>query len=166
MENKNRRYADSRNHLSTFSSFFCCSASRIPHPNSNSHPYLHSHRYRKDKPWDTDDIDHWKVDPVTPEEKLPAPLEESSFATLFPTYREQYIREVWPIVTKYVYPLVFFCFCITDESILSCNCLALCSSCLQPTLYLVLVVVLMPVSPRLVPPSLYLQTTQDIRCRL
>jgi ribosomal RNA assembly protein len=57
-------------------------------------------RYRKDKPWDNESIDHWKIDPVTEEEGLPAPLEESSFATLFPKYREKYIREIWPIVTK------------------------------------------------------------------
>ena len=34
---------------------------------------------------DTEDIDHWKVDEWTEEDKLPGPLlEESSFATLFP----------------------------------------------------------------------------------
>lgn len=29
-------------------------------------------------------------------------LEESAFATMFPQYREQYIREVWPAVTKHL----------------------------------------------------------------
>lgn len=45
-------------------------------------------------------IDFWKVDPFNPGD-MPAPLtEESSFVILFPTYREQYLREIWPIVTK------------------------------------------------------------------
>jgi ribosomal RNA assembly protein len=56
-------------------------------------------RHRKDKPWDTDDIDHWKIEPFKPEESSGPLLEESSFATLFPKYREAYLKEIWPHVT-------------------------------------------------------------------
>lgn len=43
-------------------------------------------------PWN---IEEWK------EGDMPGPLlEESSFATLFPKYREKYLREVWPQVTR------------------------------------------------------------------
>jgi ribosomal RNA assembly protein len=59
-------------------------------------------KYRRDKPWDSSDIDHWKIEEWTEEDskKVNPLLEESSFATLFPKYREKYLREVWPIVTK------------------------------------------------------------------
>ncbi|KAI8911464.1 ribosomal RNA assembly protein mis3 [Gorgonomyces haynaldii] len=57
-------------------------------------------RYRRDKPWDTDDIDHWKIESFTPEQSSGAFLEESSFATLFPKYREQYLRQIWPQLTQ------------------------------------------------------------------
>ncbi|KZP00056.1 hypothetical protein CALVIDRAFT_544217 [Calocera viscosa TUFC12733] len=59
-------------------------------------------RFRKDKPWDTDDIDQcWKVDKFDPtDNKGGTFLQESSFATLFPKYREKYLREVWGAVTK------------------------------------------------------------------
>lgn len=62
-----------------------------------------NNKYRRDKPWDNDEIDHWKEESWDPEkDRLPGEqlLEESSFATLFPKYREAYLRQVWPIVTK------------------------------------------------------------------
>lgn len=60
-------------------------------------------KYRKDKPWDTDDIDKWKIEPfdVKPGDDSLSPFtEESSFATLFPKYREKYLKEVWSHVKK------------------------------------------------------------------
>ena len=60
-------------------------------------------KYRRDKPWDNEDIDHWKIDHWDEEnDNLIGGhlLEESSFATLFPKYRETYLRQVWPIVTR------------------------------------------------------------------
>ncbi len=64
-------------------------------------PKKNHNKYRRDKPWDNEDIDHWKIDPWK-EDDLPGGrlLEESSFATLFPKYRENYLRQVWPVVTK------------------------------------------------------------------
>ncbi|KAJ3777048.1 hypothetical protein FB446DRAFT_719059 [Lentinula raphanica] len=60
-----------------------------------------SKSHRKDKPWDTDDIDQWKIDAFNPaDNKAGAFTEESSFATLFPKYREKYLREVWSAVTR------------------------------------------------------------------
>jgi hypothetical protein len=65
-------------------------------------PVNKNKRYRKEKPWDNAEIDHWAIPKVTADDPLDAPLEESSFATLFPKYREKYLREVWPLVTKSV----------------------------------------------------------------
>ncbi|KAI0069193.1 hypothetical protein BV25DRAFT_1818172 [Artomyces pyxidatus] len=58
-------------------------------------------RFRKEKPWDTDDIDQWKIDQFNAaDNKGGTFLEESSFATLFPKYREKYLREAWSAVTQ------------------------------------------------------------------
>ncbi|KAK0701676.1 hypothetical protein B0T26DRAFT_660257 [Lasiosphaeria miniovina] len=56
--------------------------------------------HKKEKPWDTDDIDKWKIEPMAKEESSGPFLEESSFMTLFPKYRERYLRDSWPLVTK------------------------------------------------------------------
>ncbi|KAJ1018911.1 hypothetical protein NDA16_004714 [Ustilago loliicola] len=57
-------------------------------------------KHRKDKPWDSDSINHWEVPQFLPTEIKGPFLEESSFATLFPKYRERYLKEVWGHVTS------------------------------------------------------------------
>ncbi|GBF88792.1 KRR1 small subunit processome-like protein [Raphidocelis subcapitata] len=57
-------------------------------------------KHKKDKPWDHEGIDHWSIEPFTKDDNPGGLLEESSFATLFPKYREKYLREVWPAVTR------------------------------------------------------------------
>ncbi|KAF4973845.1 hypothetical protein FZEAL_9191 [Fusarium zealandicum] len=57
--------------------------------------------HEREKPWDTGDIDKWKVDTFTPKDNIGGTFaEESSFATLFPKYRELYLKEAWPLVTR------------------------------------------------------------------
>ena len=58
-------------------------------------------KYRKEKPWDNDPtLDKWKVDEFKPDDNPNGLLEESSFAVLFPQYREKYLKEIWPLVKK------------------------------------------------------------------
>jgi len=63
-------------------------------------PVNKNKKYRKDKPWDTDDIDHWKIEEFKVGDMSSHLLEESSFATLFPKYREKYLQQVWPNVVS------------------------------------------------------------------
>jgi ribosomal RNA assembly protein len=49
----------------------------------------------------------WKIDSFLPaDNKGGVFAEESSFATLFPKYREKYLREVWSAVTRTLEPHV------------------------------------------------------------
>lgn len=41
-------------------------------------------------------MDKWKVEPFGKEDMAGPLTEESSFAVLFPSYREKYLREAWP----------------------------------------------------------------------
>ncbi|KAF9586939.1 hypothetical protein IFM89_039811 [Coptis chinensis] len=65
-------------------------------------------RYRgkhdKPKPWDDESIDHWKVEKFDPSWNESGLLVTSSFATLFPAYREVYLQEVSPIVKAALKP--------------------------------------------------------------
>ncbi|KAJ4318802.1 ribosomal RNA assembly protein krr1 [Neodidymelliopsis sp. IMI 364377] len=55
--------------------------------------------HNAEKPWDTDDIDKWKIEPFNPEDNTAGPFtEESSFSTLFPKYREQYLKGSWKFI--------------------------------------------------------------------
>jgi len=51
------------------------------------------------KPWEDDTVDHWKVQPFGQGDMSQPLLEESSFAVLFPAYREKYLRDIWPQAT-------------------------------------------------------------------
>ena len=44
----------------------------------------------------------WKEPKFTPEDNPSGLLEESVFAVLFPKYREAYLKEVWPLVEKFL----------------------------------------------------------------
>ena len=45
-------------------------------------------------------VDPWAPIPITKEDNPTGLLEESSFAILFPKYREKYLQSVWPVVVQ------------------------------------------------------------------
>lgn len=47
----------------------------------------HKGKHKKDKPWDNENIDHWKIEKFDPSWNESGMLEVSSFSTLFPQYR-------------------------------------------------------------------------------
>eukprot|EP00762_Andalucia_godoyi_P001700 ANDGO_07140.mRNA.1 KRR1 small subunit processome component homolog len=63
-------------------------------------------KHKKEKPWDTPDIDKWTETAFQPGDMVGGSLlEESSFCVLFPAYREKYLMEVWSQVKKSLAPL-------------------------------------------------------------
>lgn len=55
---------------------------------------------QKKTAWDTDDINHWEVVKLSAEDRIKPFTQESSFATLFPKYREHYLKSIWELVTN------------------------------------------------------------------
>lgn len=51
----------------------------------------HKGKHDKDKPWDDPSIDHWKIDKFDPSWNEDGLLEVSSFSTLFPQYRGNFV---------------------------------------------------------------------------
>lgn len=91
---------NSRGHVWTTNRTSDITASNI-NEDINTERKSKKQQHRKDKPWDTDDIDHWKIEPFEVDKDTFKPFtEESSFATLFPKYREVYLREIWGHLTK------------------------------------------------------------------
>ncbi|KAF1956302.1 hypothetical protein CC80DRAFT_516522 [Byssothecium circinans] len=57
--------------------------------------------HNADKPWDTDNVEKWKIEPFRPEDNVGGSFtEESRFSTLFPKYREAYLKGSWKFITQ------------------------------------------------------------------
>ena len=81
-------------------------AAEQPLIGEDGQPIRKKDKYRKPKPWDNDPtLDKWKEMEFKPEDNANGGVvEESSFAVLFPQYRERYIKEIFPLVKKALKP--------------------------------------------------------------
>lgn len=58
--------------------------------------------YKKEKLWDIDDVDKWKVDLFIKEDLFGVFLEEFLFMILFFKYCECYLKDFWLFVIKFL----------------------------------------------------------------
>ncbi|KAF2763032.1 ribosomal RNA assembly protein KRR1 [Pseudovirgaria hyperparasitica] len=57
--------------------------------------------HKQDRPDDDPDVDPFHIPAFKPEDNTAGTFtEESSFITLFPKYREVYLKEAWPLITR------------------------------------------------------------------
>jgi len=72
---------------------------------ANEVPTKTKKNYRKEKPWDTPDINKWEITPMTSDQnKHGGPVVESDFRIAFPKYRERYLQECWPTLENVLKP--------------------------------------------------------------
>jgi len=77
-------------------------SSRLPHPRNQAIAIaIMPSTHNAEKPWDTEDIDKWAQEPFQATDNIGGTFaEESSFGVLFPKYRELYLKESWPLITR------------------------------------------------------------------
>eukprot|EP00835_Amoeboradix_gromovi_P004732 NODE_388_length_9508_cov_0.225954.p4 type:complete len:342 gc:universal NODE_388_length_9508_cov_0.225954:1444-419(-) len=90
-----------------FSSFKLISGPAIKYLQINAHvfgfcnfPHINFLASSSGRNLEMTSVNPWLFEPFTKEDNPHGLLEESAFATLFPKYREIYLKTIWPLVTK------------------------------------------------------------------